>query len=122
MTVRIYGKWLNKWHAWNEAKDYEELTQVEYEYTDYDSATGEIVATGTEDIQYGQGRNWMHRRAWCTVYTWDGVKRSKGYTNNRTFDYRDTLYYRPDRGAQAAIRNLMKHRFPEAVEISVRSR
>ena len=49
MTVRIYGKRINEWKATDE-HGREIITQIEREYTDYNSITGEVVGCGSEDI------------------------------------------------------------------------
>lgn len=49
-VVRVYGRRLGTWTAWDEARAAEVVTQFEVEYTEYDAATGEVTATGSEDF------------------------------------------------------------------------
>lgn len=123
MTIRIYGKTLNKWYI-TDASGREQLSQVEREYREYDSTTGRQVGYGTEDIQmriFGTPQmNWQNRQKAVSVYTWDGQARSKGYTNNRTFQHVRDITYRPEDGARAALRQLLKVWYPDAADIQVR--
>lgn len=121
MKVRIYTRTLERWYSIDEYGR-EDLTQSEMEYKEFESTTGELVGYGTEDIQYGRTRNGRNRYTFGYIYTWDGVKRSKGYTNNRTFDHRRDVMFRPGKGTRKALAELALHWFPDAVDVQVRSR
>ena len=89
MTVRLYGKVLNEWTAWEtidwrgEKKEVERVTQREYAYRDMDCDTFEIARTGSEDFSRERERMSIGK-FW--VWTWDGKKRRKDGT--RWFDCR----------------------------------
>ena len=117
MTVRIYGKQINEWKSTDE-HGREIVIQIEREYTDYNSITGEVVGCGSEDIPV----HWtLGRRATTTcrwVYTWDGEKLNKG--GKRWFDYQGQITYRVEAGAVKGVKELLKHKHPKAVEIQIR--
>lgn len=108
-TFRLYGKSLNIWTHINE-KGREELTQIEFSYREYETETGELVATGSED--FSSERYSMLKRA--HVYTWDGKRRNKG--GYRWFtDQGYILFHKNDR---KAIKEYFKKRYnAELVEI-----
>lgn len=117
MTVRIYEKQLNRWTVWNEDFNREELVQAELEYREYEAETGEVVRHGTEDIQYGRGRNSKNRTRTMTVYTWDGMRVNKG--GHRWWEQQKTITYRPS--DRKALGIYLKRIYPKAAEIQLRT-
>lgn len=67
-TVRLYGKKLNEWFVEDE-EGREKMVQVEYEYKEYDSWTGHLVATGSEDFSNKRSSSDMKH---AMVYAWFG--------------------------------------------------
>ena len=108
-TFRLYGKALNTWTHTNE-KGYEVLTQVELAYKEYETETGEFVATGSED--FSSERYNILKKAF--VYTWDGKRRNSG--GKRWFENRGYILFNSN--DRKAIKEYFKKRYSaELVEI-----
>ena len=92
MAVRIYGKTINTWKAWEtytwkgETREREITTQYEIEYKEYDE-NGNLVATGTED--FSRERYRQIDTQW--VWVWDGVKQNRG--GHRAFECMGTVTF-----------------------------
>lgn len=102
MTVRVYGKVLEQWFAYNE-NGREVLTQEEIAYRDFDTETGELVGVGSEDFSPERERREIDR-AW--VWTWDGQRRNRG--GYRWFE--NAGYFKFRKSERAALREYIKAR------------
>lgn len=106
-TVRIYGRTINTWTTkkiviWRgQEKEREILVQKEVEYKEYDSETGKLSATGSEDFT---PERWKSEVAEHWVFTWDGEKRNKG--GYRWFEDRGKYIYR--KSGKKALEQLIK--------------
>ena len=74
MNVRIYGKVLKKWCVEDEVGR-KILRQMEIEYKEYDTESGELVAVGSEDFSPARYKAEVRERR---VFTWDGEKFNRG--------------------------------------------
>lgn len=121
MTIRIYGARINEWHSTDE-QGRDMLMQIEREYHEYDSETGELVGCGTEDIPVHRslGGRGLKLIETTYLYTWDGERRNKG--GYRWFEYRGMIQYRGGKGVRKALKELKQRKYPEAVEIELRGR
>lgn len=121
MTVRIYGKIVNEWKAEDE-KGREYIMQQEWTYTDYNSETGEIIGTGTEDIQKAFGYNYKHRMDHRTIYTWNGRYYEK--SGRKAYSEAKTIRFRPgtdDKRATVNAIGKLARIWYEGKEIQVRA-
>ena len=120
MTVRIYGKVINTWTAkrmiiWRgQEKEREVLIQKEVEYKEYDTETGALRATGTEDFS---PERWNNEVAAHWIHTWDGQRRNKG--GHRWFEDMGKYTYR--KSEKKALEQLMKTRYSNAEVIQFRT-
>lgn len=91
-TVRIYGKTVNTWKAWEtfnwrgQEKEREVIVQWEIEYREYDE-NGNLIASGTED--FSRERHLEIDEKW--IWTWDGQKRNRG--GHRAFECMGTVKF-----------------------------
>lgn len=111
VTVRLYGKTLNRWTAFSEALGREIETQTEVAYKEYDSETGDLVAVGSEDFSPSRWRSEVSRK-W--VHTWDGERRNKG--GHRWFDDRGLYSFRKSE-RKAVVDYLRKVYAVEVIEL-----
>lgn len=88
MRIRIYGKILEVWTA-EDARGREITTQTEIAYREYDSETGELLGSGSEDFSPARERSEIDCR-W--IWTWDGDRRNKG--GKRWFECHGMIKYR----------------------------
>ena len=72
-TLKVYGKKINRWTAYDEQRGKEITTQVEVEYKEYDR-DGELIATGTEDFSKDR---WDNEVRDYMMWAWDGETRGK---------------------------------------------
>lgn len=112
-TVRLYGKIVNTWSAFDATKGREVFTQYEVAYTEYSTEDGHEVGRGTEDFSPAR----FHRdvkSAW--LYVWDGVSRNRG--GKRRFTDEGRLLFNPKQGKE--VRAFLHHRYPRAVFFDLR--
>ena len=102
MKARIYGKVLNTWYA-NPSSERKVIVQQEIEYRDYDTETGKIVGSGSEDFSPERRKTDTEER-WA--FTWDGSKRNSG--GYRWFT--DQGLYRYRKSDKKAVIELIKNR------------
>lgn len=110
-TVRLYGRHLMDWVV-DDVNGRPRLEQVEIEYREYDTGTGEIVAAGSEDFS----RQRLNTLNGAYVWTWDGVRRMSG--GQRWFDCRG--FYEFPESQRGAFRRYLRTKYPDAVAISIR--
>lgn len=111
MTIRIYGKTLNKWVSEDE-EGRKRITQLEIAYKEYDSETGELVGIGSEDFIPAREKSDLENR-W--VWTWDGEKRNKG--GKRWFECYGNIKFR--KNEKAEIKKYLKSKY-KATELQLR--
>lgn len=99
-TVRLYGKAINAWRVRDE-QDRLILRQLEIEYTDYYTDTGEVAGVGSEDFSADRWNNSIVSKAW---WIWDGQKRNAG--GHRWFDYVGFVTYQKGKGK--LVKKLLK--------------
>lgn len=92
-TVRIYGKTVNTWKAYDEALGREVITQIEVAYDEYDYETAEKIGSGTEDFSSQRARDL--KTYW--VWTWDGKSYNQG-ARRKFEDHGSVRVYAPARG------------------------
>lgn len=73
-TIKVYGKTINRWTAYDEIRGREITTQIEVEYKEYDS-TGKLVGAGTEDFTRDR---WDSQTNDYELWGWDGNHYNKG--------------------------------------------
>ena len=104
MIIRIYGKTLETWKSYSERWHCEMITQEEISYIEYDSETGEIVGSGSEDFSPAREAQDIDYK-W--IYTWDGQKVNKG--GHRWFDCRGTIKYR--KSGKKGVMEYLKNKY-----------
>ena len=72
-TLKIYGKTINRWTAFDEKSGKEITTQREIEYQEYDR-NGNLVGCGTEDFST---ERWKAEIRSYMMWAWDGKTRNK---------------------------------------------
>ena len=119
MTIRIYGKTVNTWKAWEtylyngaEEREREVITQREVEYKEYDE-NGELVAVGTEDFSAERYREICEKWVW----TWDGQKLNKG--GHRWFECQGTIKFNLNQ--QKDIMRYLRNKYSDASVIQLRT-
>lgn len=110
MTIRIYGKVLNKWMA-EDINGRMRITQREIEYREYDSETGEITAIGSEDFSPKREAEELAEK-W--IWTWDGKKLNRG--GHRWFECHGSIRYR--KSERASVKQYLEGKYTaEALQL-----
>ena len=111
MTVRIYGKVLERWYN-DDEKWGKVTTQIEVSYREYDSETGEIVGAGSEDFSIERWHRDLETR-WA--WTWDGERRNKG--GKRWFENHGLVRFR--KSEKAEVKRYLQNKYG-AAELQLR--
>lgn len=117
-TVRIYGKTVNTWKAWEtvtvrgEEKEREVIVQREIEYGEYDEE-GNLVATGTEDFSRERYRELDTQWIWG----WDGEKRNRG--GHRSFECMGTIQFNLNQ--KSNVMKLLRKKYRDQALIQLRT-
>lgn len=118
-TVRIYGKTVNTWKAWEtfiwrgQEKEREVITQYEVEYKEYDK-DGNLVAVGTEDFSAERARVLDNKWVW----TWDGKTYNKG--GHRMFDCQGSIKIDLNH-TQEVYKYYLRNKYSDATLIQMRT-
>lgn len=118
MSVRIYGKTVNTWKAWEtfiwrgQTREREIATQYEIEYREYDES-GNLVATGTED--FSRERAMQLDTKW--VWVWDGKKLNRG--GHRSFECMGTV--KINLNSKAEVMKYLRTKYSDATLIQLRT-
>lgn len=111
MILRIYGATVETWRSYDN-RDRLVVTQREICYREFDSDSGELVGTGTEDFSPARENLEIETR-W--IWTWDGKKRNKG--GYRWFDNQGMIKYR--KKDKKELKAYLKKRY-KAEEVNLR--
>ena len=109
--VKLYGKIINIWKAFDEIKNREVNTQYEVEFTEY-NLDGTIYRKGTEDFSAERFSTITNK--W--VYTWDGQNLNKG--GKRRFEDQGMIKYSTFQAKE--VKQLLNSKYPEAALIQLR--
>ena len=108
--MRIYGKVLETWEAYDWELGCHVPVQYEFSYKDYDM-DGRLIGSGSEDFSPARKRMAMSER-W--VWTWDGKKRNRG--GYRAFECQGLIKYRDS--DRKDIKEFLKNKYGcELVEL-----
>lgn len=111
MRIRLYGKILQEWRA-EDLNGRERLIQREIAYKEYDSETGELVGTGSEDFSPDR---FYKEIATKYAWTWDGKKYNKG--DHRWFECQG--WYKFRKSERKAVKAYLQNKY-KAVELQLR--
>lgn len=112
MTVRLYGKILDKWYSVNE-NGRKNLIQKEIEYKEYDIKTGALVAIGTEDFSCERFKQQIISKY---VHVWDGVKFNN--RGQRKFEDKGMIAFRKEE--RKNLVEYLKNKYNDYVLIQLR--
>ena len=115
--VRIYGKIVNTWKAWEpiiirgQYQEREVVQQYELEYSEYDE-NGELVAVGTEDFSRERYREIDQRWVWI----WDGKSFNRG--GHRAFECMGAVKFNLNN--QRAVFQYLRNKYGNASIVQMR--
>ena len=117
-SVRIYGKIVNTWTAWEpviirgQYQERERIIQYEIEYNEYNE-NGDLVATGTED--FSRERYMEIDSRW--IWIWNGKNYNRG--GHRAFECMGMIKFNLNQ--QREVFKYLRNKYSEASLVQMRT-